>query len=218
MDEFVDQLMEERGGRHVVESGTSISGPAHIGNACDVILAEAVKRVVEERGGEASSIWVADDLDPLDSVPYPVDPARFNRYLGMPYVDIPDPYGCCRSWAEHFVNDFLDSMEKLGLKPILKSGASMYRDGTYLPFIRKALEAAGEVRRIFAEVSGARKPAEWLPYMPICERCGRVSTTLAYAYEGDRVAYRCVLDVGYARGCGHEGEADIKEGRGKLQW
>jgi lysyl-tRNA synthetase class 1 len=217
MDVFIDQLME-RGRRHVVESGTSISGPAHIGNACDVILAEAVKRLVEERGGEASSIWVADDLDPLDSVPYPIDPAEFKGYLGMPYVNIPDPYRCCPSWAEHFTNDFLSSLEELGLTPTFKSGSSMYRDGTYLPFIRMALERAGTIRRILAEVSGAKKPAEWLPYMPICERCGRVSTTLAYAYEGDRVAYRCELDVGYAKGCGHEGEVDVKEGMGKLQW
>lgn len=218
MDDFVDQLMASRGREHVVESGTSISGPAHIGNACDVILAEAVKRLVEERGGRAISIWVADDMDPLDSVPYPIDPSEYSRYLGMPYVDIPDPSKCCRSWAEHFTKDFLDSLGQLGLGPAFKSGASMYKDGTYLPLIRTSLRRAEEVRRILAEVSGIRKPPDWLPYMPVCEACGRISTTIAYSFEGDRVAYRCSLDVGYAKGCGHEGEVDIKDGRGKLQW
>ncbi|MEM4699664.1 MAG: lysine--tRNA ligase, partial [Candidatus Nezhaarchaeales archaeon] len=217
MDEFVDRLMANST-EHVVESGTSISGPAHIGNACDVILAETVKRLIEERRGKAVSIWVADDMDPLDSVPYPVDPSAFSRFLGMPYIDIPDPRGCCRSWAEHFTNEFLDSLEKLGLSPQFKSGALMYKDGTYLPFIRVALRGAGEVRRIFAEVSGAKKPQDWLPYMPVCEACGKIATTLAYSFEGDRVAYRCTLDAGYAKGCGYEGEVDIKEGRGKLQW
>ncbi|MCX8205092.1 MAG: lysine--tRNA ligase [Candidatus Nezhaarchaeota archaeon] len=217
MDEFVGRLMAI-GRDHVVESGTSISGPAHIGNACDVILAEAVRRLIEERGGRATSIWVADDMDPLDSIPFPIDPSTYRPFLGMPYVDIPDPSGCCRSWAEHFTNDFLNSLERLDLRPVFKSGASMYRDGTYLPFIRVSLREAEEIRRIFAEVSGAKKPPSWLPYMPICEGCGRISTTLAYAYDGDRVAYRCVLDAGYARGCGYEGEVDVKEGRGKLQW
>ncbi len=216
LDEFVDELLK-RGLNHVVESGTSISGPAHIGNACDVIYAEAVKRLIEERGGKARSIWVADDMDPLDSVPYPIDES-FKKYLGMPYISIPDPYGCCRSWAEHFTSDFVEVLEKLGLNPEVKSGAEMYRDGTYLPFIRAALEKASEIRRVFEEVSGAKKPKDWLPYMPICERCGRIATTHAYSYDGDRVLYRCELKVGYAEGCGYEGEVDIKEGRGKLQW
>jgi len=217
MDEFVDQILA-RSYEHVVESGTSISGPAHIGNACDVIYAEAVKRLVEERGGKATSIWVADDLDPLDSVPYPLDLEEFKRYLGMPYTEIPDPYRCCSNWAEHFTKDFVDVLEKLGLTPQVKSGAKMYRDGTYLPFIRKALSRAEKVRKIFEEVSGAKKPPTWLPYMPICDNCGRIATTLAYSYEGDKVLYRCVLDVKYVKGCGYEGEVDIKAGRGKLQW
>lgn len=213
----MEQVLK-RGLKHVVESGTSISGPAHVGNACDVIYAEAICREVKLRGGEAVSIWVADDLDPLDSIPYPLSRDEFKKYLGMPYVSIPDPYHCCSSWAQHFTLDFVEALERIGVKPVVKSGFSMYKDGTYLPYIRVALKEAGKIREIFQKISGARKPRAWLPYMPICGNCGRVATTLAYGYDGDAVFYRCELDVGYAKGCGYQGEVDIKQGRGKLQW
>ena len=216
LDEFVDLVLEKTK-EHVVASGTSISGSAHVGNVADPLYAHAIAAEIRKRGGRAEALWIADDMDPLDSVPPPI-PREFSKYLGMPYVDIPDPYRCCRSWAEHFTKEFLDAIEKLGLEIKYLSGALMYRDGTYLPWIKIAIERAERIRDILLRVSGTLKPSDWLPYMPVCENCGRVGTTYAYDFQGDRVLYRCDLDVGYAKGCGHRGERDIKEGRGKLQW
>ncbi|MEM0232498.1 MAG: lysine--tRNA ligase [Candidatus Nezhaarchaeales archaeon] len=216
LDEFVNTVLD-RFKEHVVASGTSISGSAHIGNIADPLFAHAIAVEIRRRGGKAVALWVADDMDPLDSVPPPI-PREFNRYLGMPYVDIPDPYKCCRSWAEHFTREFLDATEKLGLDVKYLSGAVMYRDGTYLPWIRMALEKAGNIRTILLRVSGTSKPSDWLPYMPVCENCGKIGTTYAYDFQGDKVLYECTMDVGYAKGCGYRGECDVKDGRGKLQW
>ncbi|MEM1538077.1 MAG: lysine--tRNA ligase [Candidatus Nezhaarchaeales archaeon] len=216
-DEFMERVLS-RGLKHTVESGTSISGPAHIGNACDVLYAEAVCREVRLRGGEAISIWVADDLDPLDSIPYPLPEDELKKYLGKPYINIPDPYRCCQSWAQHFTLEFVNSLERMGLEPIVKSGYSMYRDGTYLPYIRLSLREADKIKELLRRISGMHKPRAWLPYMPICANCGNIATTLAYGYEGDKVLYGCELDVGYAKGCGYRGEVDVKLGQGKLQW
>jgi len=216
LDEFVAEVIK-KSKKHVVASGTSISGSAHIGNIADPLYAHAIAREIERRGGKARALWIADDMDPLDSVPPPI-PSDFKKYLGMPYIDIPDPYKCCQSWAEHFTKEFLDAIEKLGLEVKYLSGADMYRDGTYLPWIRIALRGAKVIRSILLEVSGTSKPNDWLPYMPICERCGKIGTTYAYDFQGDRVLYRCDVDTGYAEGCGYQGECDIKSGRGKLQW
>ncbi|RLF13282.1 MAG: lysine--tRNA ligase [Thermoprotei archaeon] len=216
LDEFVSSIMKVSK-EHVVASGTSISGSAHIGNIADPLYAYAVAKEVERRGGRARAIWVADDMDPLDSVPPPI-PSDFKKYLGMPYTDIPDPYKCCSSWAEHFTKEFLDAVDKLKLEVQAVSGAEMYRDGTYLPWIRVSLKEARVIRNILLEVSGTSKPNDWLPYMPVCENCGKIGTTYAYDFSGDKVLYKCIVDVGYAKGCGYEGECDIKSGRGKLQW
>ena len=52
IDVTVDELLT-CGKRHVVESGTSISGEIHIGNAGDVIIADALCRGLKEKGAEA---------------------------------------------------------------------------------------------------------------------------------------------------------------------
>lgn len=218
LDRFIDDVLKLKVKEHVVESGISISGSIHIGNLCDLIYADDIRGGLNERGYKAECLWVADDYDPLDSIPYPVSRSGFKRYLGMPYTRIPDPFNCCGSWASHFTNEFLDSLKVLNIEPLVKSGEAMYKDGTYTPLIRIALREAGKIRRIFKDVSGAEKSSDWLPYMPICGECGRIGTTRAYEFDGDKVLYSCDLKTGYAEGCGYKGEVDVKDGLGKLTW
>ena len=86
----------------------------------------------------------------------------------------------------------------------------MYMDGLYNDYIRTSLERAHEIREIFNRYRERPLKEDWLPYNPICEKCGRVNTTEAYDFSGDTVHYRC--------SCGFQGEMDIKSGRGKLTW
>lgn len=210
----------QRGRSHVVASGTSISGQIHLGNAGDVIIAEGVVRSVSERGGTASLQWVMDDMDPLRSVPSPLPP-DFERHLGMPDFAIPCPEGCCGSFIEHFTAPFVDDLRDVGIEPEVISSADLYRSGRMRPLVERSLERADEIRRIFREVSGSERSDDWLPFVPICGSCGRIATTMAYAYDSDRgvVLYRCAGGVAGKRrmeGCGHEGEAPLD--RGKLTW
>ncbi|MEM4246506.1 MAG: lysine--tRNA ligase, partial [Candidatus Bathyarchaeia archaeon] len=67
------------------------------------------------------------------------------------------------------------------------------------------------------------KYLEALPYFPVCEGCGRIYTTRAYRWTPRewKVLYRCEaagIRGEQVPGCGHEGEVDIREGRGKLSW
>ena len=91
VDTIAEELMK-RGPRHVVASGTSISGQIHIGNAGDVIMADGVCRSVRERGGQARLLWIADDSDPLRKIPKQL-PAHFDRLLGVPCYNLPCPEG-----------------------------------------------------------------------------------------------------------------------------
>ena len=79
--------------KHVVASGTSISGSIHIGNSCDVFIANAVGKSLQKLGEDSETIWIADDHDPLRKVPYPL-PESYEKYLGIPYSQIPCPEGC----------------------------------------------------------------------------------------------------------------------------
>ena len=95
IERIADELNEMDVEKHVIASGTSISGSIHIGNSCDVFIANAIGKALRELGNDAETIWIADDHDPLRKVPFPL-PESYDQYLGMPYSMIPCPEGCCK--------------------------------------------------------------------------------------------------------------------------
>jgi lysyl-tRNA synthetase class 1 len=216
--DVVAQKLLERGPSHRIASGTSISGRIHLGNAGDVIYADGIARAVEEAGGQAQVVWIADDVDPLRAVPEQM-PASFTEHLGKPVCDLPDADGCHERLTDHFIAPFLESLKALGIEPVEKRGSRMYAAGEYDEAIQTALRLANDIARILERVSGSKKPEGWLPFDPVCENCGRIATTDATSAKGDRVHYRCGGGVAGRKrmeGCGHEGSASLRHG--KLTW
>lgn len=209
VENVADSLKERDVEKHVVASGTSISGSIHIGNSCDVFIANAVTKALKNTSTPAEVIWIADDYDPLRKVPYPL-PASYEKYLGIPYAHIPCPEDCCSNFVEHFEKPFLDTLDDFGISLKIYSGEKMYKEGVYDDYVRISLEKAPEIREIFNQYRENPLADDWLPYNPICQECGRINTTFAYGHDGDMVDYRCE--------CGHEGTMDIKSGDGKLTW
>jgi lysyl-tRNA synthetase class 1 len=53
----------------------------------------------------------------------------------------------------------------------------------------------------------------------ICEKCGKLGTTKVFAWDGEKVSYRCEPNlVTWAKGCGYEGKISPFGGTGKLPW
>jgi len=209
IERIADELNEKDVHKHVITSGTSISGSIHIGNSCDIFIANAVTKALKNLGANSKTIWIADDHDPLRKVPYPL-PESYQKYLGIPYSKIPCPEDCCSNFVEHFEKPLLSILEKFGIELEVYSGAEMYKEGIYDEYIRIALEKASEIREIFNKFREHPLKDNWLPYNPICKECGRVNTTYAHSYKEDIVNYSCK--------CGHKGQMDIKSGNGKLTW
>jgi len=209
VERIADDLAKKDLERHVIASGTSISGSIHIGNSCDVFIANAITKALKKEDKSAKTIWIADDHDPLRKIPYPL-PADYQKYLGIPYSKIPCPEACCANFVEHFENPFLSALEKFEINLEIYSGEKMYKEGLYDDYIRKALNCATEIRGIFNKFREKPLEEDWLPYNPICESCGRINTTYAYDFNGDMVYYRCE--------CGNDSKMDIKSGEGKLTW
>lgn len=209
IERIANELNERDVDKHVIASGTSISGSIHIGNSCDVFIANAVGKVLKELGAKTETIWIADDHDPLRKVPFPL-PESYEKYLGMPYSNIPCPEDCCDNFVEHFEKPFLGILDDFEIDIELKSGFEMYKQGVYNDYIKISLEKAPQIREIFNQYRTNPLDEEWLPYNPICEKCGRVNTTFAYAYNGNKISYRCE--------CGNDSEMDYTTGEGKLTW
>lgn len=223
---LVAEELARRGGRHVIETGTSISGIPHVGNASDVIRGDAVRKALSERGIDASLIWVADDSDPFRKTPRGME--HLKCHLGKPVYDIPDPEGGChKNFVEHFAKPFLSELKAFGVEPIYYSGRELYTGGALLGEIRTALEERGKISELLNRFREKPLPSDYIPWSPICGKCGRISTARAVAWDGGNiVSYRCSgvdpstesKDLKEVSGCGFEGESDVTKGEGKLPW
>jgi len=218
---------EEKLGREVevlrTESGMGASGIPTIGSLGDVIRAYGIKLALEVQGRKAEFIAFSDDLDGLRKVPAGM-PDSLKKYLGYPVSAIPDPYNCHDSYSKHMNSLLIEAMDKCGVKYVFHSGAEDYRRGLFVEQTRKILAASDRVGKIVKEEIGQEKYTEVLPYFPICGSCGRIYTTKVLEFDAktDKALYSCEggteIKGQTLEGCGYKGEANIKDGRGKIPW
>lgn len=179
-----------RSRQHVIETGTSISGVPHIGNASDVIRGDAVKKALESKGVDVELIWIADDSDPLRKIPRGFE--KIKDYLGYPVNDIPDPFRCHKSFVEHFVEPFLSDLRAFGVAFKSYSGTQLYRSGELYDEIKTALDRSSEIASILNQFRETPlQEDKYIPWNPICGRCGKISSVKPISRSGDVVKYVC---------------------------
>ncbi len=205
----------------VVKTSASISGVLHIGRLSDTVRGEAVFRALKDAGYNAELIWVAEDMDPLRKVPEGV-PKEYVEYIGMPVSDIPDPWGCHKSYAEHHKENYFSVLDEfVGTDMPKYSMREEYRKGNFNNYIKILLEKVELVKEIQNKYRTNPLPAGWSPWVPICENCGKIITPRVIGIENGKVHYICedyAFEKYTAKGCGHEGMADPLKGNGKLMW
>lgn len=204
------------------EMGIAASGFPHIGNLSDAARSFAVTLGLKEQGYNSELIAFADDKDGLRKVPAGL-PKSLEEHLGRPVTDIPDLYGCHKSYGEHMTLLLLEALDKCGIDYKFMSGAEAYRKGLFNEEIKAILLNAKRVGEIVNEEVGQEKFLEALPYFAVCENCGRIYTTKAYEFlpKENKILYVCEgMEVKgrWLEGCGHKGEVDYRKGEGKLNW
>ena len=204
------------------EMGIGISGIPHVGHIGDASRSYAVSVALQAQGYRSELIAFADDKDGLRKVPAGL-PRSLRKYLGFPVREIPDPYRCHESFAEHMTLLLVEALDKCGIQYRLVSGAEMYEKGLLNDEIETILMNAKRVGEIIREEVGQEKYEEVLPYFAVCGNCGRIYTTRAYEFlpKENKVLYACEgMEVKgqWFEGCGHKGEADYTKGEGKLVW
>jgi len=196
--------------KNVIATGITPSGDIHIGNMREVLTGDMIYRALVDRGKDAELVYIADTFDPLRRV-YPFLPRSYEEHVGKPLSSVPDPYGCHENYAEHFLDPFLDSLEKLGISAKVYRSNELYEKGLYEDAIRVAIKNDKKIADILKEGSGRELKNNWSPYNPLCENCGRINSSEVLGFDDDfKVRYRCK--------CGFEGESDIRKGEGKLGW
>jgi len=236
-DQLAAQAIERarREGRIVTcRSGASPSGAKHIGNMFDVLKSYFVYKAVLRQGYKARMVLTSDDRDPLRKIPdrlagldgklHELDKTekeKFEHYIGFPYFDVPDPFGCCSSWAEHFDRVWTNGIAALGITDIeIYNNNSLYIDGKFRPYIKIALEKLEKSVEVMKRFQKNIKN-DFIPFSPICENCGRITTTpISFDLKNWTIKYVCgekTLSGKYkVNGCGKKGETSLDNG--KLTW
>ncbi|MGA2680291.1 MAG: lysine--tRNA ligase [Candidatus Bathyarchaeia archaeon] len=204
------------------EMGLGASGFPHIGSLGDAARSYTVTLALKGLGFDSELIAYCDDKDGLRKVPVGLS-KDLEKYLGYPVSSIPDPFGCHESYGKHMSSLLLESLDKCGIRYRYFSAKEVYQKGLLLNEIRTILLNAKKVGEIVKEEVGQERYTEVLPFFPVCSNCGRIYTTKAYKFEPetDKVLYKCEgLEIRgkLIEGCGHNGEANVAKGEGKLTW
>ncbi len=209
--DLVAARVVESGRPAVISTGISPSGEIHIGNMREVLTGDAVYRSLQELGVDARANYVADNFDPLRRV-YPfLDPAKYEPLIGRPLSEIPCPCGAHTSYSEHFLEPFLEALERLAVRVEVERADQMYKSGRMTPYVLQALEQRDRIARILEEETGKRVDPDWTPFNPLCADCGRMThaKVCGYSTGAQTVDYECA--------CGSRGSLPIAGG-GKLVW
>ncbi len=205
-----------------VESGLGASGIPHVGSLGDALRGYGAKLALEDEGVKSELIAFTDDMDGLRKVPAGLG-KDLERYLAMPVSNIPDPYHCHSSYGGHMGSLLREALDKVGASYRFESGAEAYKRNLLGKQAEKILSASAEIGQTIRELTGQEKYEDSLPYFAVCANCGKMYTTRALSWDpkSSSVHYRCEeteLRERKIEGCGHEGDARLSKGEGKLSW
>ncbi|HDI74714.1 MAG TPA: lysine--tRNA ligase, partial [Thermoprotei archaeon] len=141
------------------------------------------------------------------------NPKEALSYRGYPLFKVPDPFGCHSSWVDHYWEDFGNYLKDFAVDVKIVTTEELYKKNEKMKdFVKKVIEKKELVRRVINKYRGRKPyPKGWIPFEPICEKCGRIDTTEATSVDlkSYRVKYTCL-------NCGYSGETSMENG--KLMW
>ena len=224
---IIDQHPDKE--EYVCAAGVSPSGSVHIGNFRDLATPLFVVKSLQKKGKKARLLISWDEFDRCRKIPANVQAVvgnSYDKYIGCPYVDIPDPWGCHENYAKHFEEEFLKGIEPFGIELDCRYQADMYRSGKYNKDVIEAIQKRGEIFEILdsfktkdlsksEEERRAEHDAEKAAYSPVsifCPECHTDFTTITKLSED-------CTEADYTCRCGHTGHFNFLENFNcKLGW
>lgn len=243
LEDIIDEIIAKNPGVAIINTGKTTSGSIHIGIMRELIISDAIHRKLKERGLNAEFWLFIDDYDPAKTFPdyalgafiknMKLSKKEINeKYLGKPFSDIPDPYGCHESYSKHFAMELIDTFEEFQLHPRIIWTHEFYEKKEMKDAIRTALKKVEIIRDIYRKYVKPTLPKSqqedyevklktWMPATVVCQKCGKLqlkkegeiiqNRVISYNPDDDTVTYKCP-------NCGFEGVVKIENARIKLTW
>ncbi|MBI4162217.1 MAG: lysine--tRNA ligase [Candidatus Aenigmarchaeota archaeon] len=213
----------------VIRTAQTPSGGKHIGNLNDVLRAHFVYKSLRDSGKKARFVHTHDDRDPMKDIPgriadldakwYSAEQfPEMQKYIGVPYYMVPDPFGCCKSFSDHFSKLWIKGLEMIDVYPEHISTNALYEAGKFEPYIQKTFEKIQDASRILAKFQSTKEEG-YIPFDAICPNCNILSNVSSFDLEQKTVTFTCggkTMKKKTSEGCGQT--ATVPWSHGKLQW
>ncbi len=207
--------LARRGETHLIAAGITPSGEFHIGHIREILTCDMIVRACNDSGLNAELLFIVDSMDPLRKV-YSFLSDDYEQFIGHPLYRIPPPdengkpiLDSNSSYAEHFLNPFLDALSELGVKLRISWNHEEYKNGKFENATRLFLENRENVAQILTEVSGRPLSEGWWPFSPI----GYDGSFDGITITGWEDPYVTWIDSN-----GESGKSHIGRDEGKLPW
>lgn len=222
-DEVAEKLKKRKLPLEWVDDMKTPSGRVHVGSLLGVVFHDLIHKSLKAQGVKTKYTYVFENHDPMDDIPSYLPREKFEKYLGVPLFKIPSPVEGYKDFAEYYALEFKQAFNAIGSTPEIIWTKDLYTSGKMNPGIKAVLDNADKIREIYKETYKKEIASDWYPFQVYCEKCGKVSTTRVYDWDGKVVSYRCPVDATeWTKGCGHEGKVSpfsyTSGMRGKMPW
>ncbi|MGH1417991.1 MAG: lysine--tRNA ligase [Hyphomicrobiaceae bacterium] len=162
----------------VFETGYGPSGLPHIGTFGEVARTSMVRHAftaLTDGQRETHLICFSDDMDGLRKVPTNVpNQELLTAALEKPLTQVPDPFGTHESFAHHNNARLQAFLDQFGFEYEFLSATECYKSGKMDATLLKMLSSYDKVMDIIVPTLGAERQKTYSPFLPVCQRTGKV--------------------------------------------
>ena len=182
LEEIVNEILNRNVSRITLSTGKTPSGHIHVGILREIIICDALRRILEEKGKKVNVYLFLDSLDAAKRFPTYINSDFQKEHLGKPFALIPCPFDNCKceSFAHHFGNELISVFNDFGIKNQIIWAHELYKKKEMQEKIKNAIENTERIKEIlkkyiFPTLDDINKEKfieqqkSWMPVMVICE-------------------------------------------------
>ena len=234
LEGYIQKIIKRNDENIALSTGKTPSGHIHLGIMREILICDALTKILKQRGISVDFRLFFDNLDAAKRFP-PYIPEEFSKkYIGLPFVLIPNPFQTeAKNYAQYFADELVSTFPKFGIDVEVKYTNELYKTDEMKQMIRKGLKENTKVKEIVAKYLTAsmndnqkekylNNQKTWMGAMVICENCqctqkkqkdGNITPNrvLKYNEDTDEAEYHCPA-------CDHHGTVKLTSGLVKLNW